>query len=136
MSSNIDWIIHYCANICDDCGELETGYLPYACNAHTHGMGKYGHKDFQIVLALPVTEACRVLNSLGCRVQAGEQFKTGDYIAGIYTNCDIRLDEYEETGRNVLRVIIPDRDNRYPEHPACMYPYSLQLLKTDDLYKK
>lgn len=51
MRDKIDWIIHYCANgiDCADCGKIETGYLPYTCNAHTHGLAKYGHMDFQIV---------------------------------------------------------------------------------------
>lgn len=99
-------------------------------------MDKYGHMDFQIVLALSPEEVCRILNTLGQRVQAGERFRAGDYVSGIYLDCDIRLDEYEETGRQVLRIVIPDRNNRYPEHPACMPPYPLQLLKTDNLYWK
>ena len=101
-----------------------------------HGMDKYGHMDFRIVLALSPEEVCRILNTLGQRVQAGERFRAGDYVSGIYLDCDIRLDEYEETGRQVLRIVIPDRNNRYPEHPACMPPYPLQLLKTDNLYWK
>ena len=39
MSKQIDWMIHYCANgVCDECGKAEEGFIPYACNAHTHGM--------------------------------------------------------------------------------------------------
>lgn len=137
MNSKIDWIIHHCANgTCDDCGKTESDFLPHTCNAHTHGMDKYGQRDFQIVLALSPEEVCRILNTLGQRVQSGERFKAGDYVSGIYLDCDIRLDEYEETGRQVLRIMIPDRDNRYPEHHECMYPYTLQLLKTDALYQK
>ena len=37
MSKQIDWMIHYCANgVCDECGKAEEGFIPYACNAHTH----------------------------------------------------------------------------------------------------
>lgn len=45
MGKNVDWIIHY---ILDD-----PGPYPYLCNAHTHGMEKYRHPDFQMVLNLP-----------------------------------------------------------------------------------
>lgn len=39
MKNNIEWIIHLCANgNCDECGKREEGFLPYTCNAHTHGM--------------------------------------------------------------------------------------------------
>ena len=45
----------------------------------------------------------------------------------------LRLMKYEETGRQVLRVIIPDKYKHFPEEPCCMAPYCLQLLETDDL---
>ena len=48
-------------------------------------------------------------------------------------DCDIRLDEFEETGRKVLRVIIPDGNNIFPEDEHCMPVYRLQMLQTEDL---
>ena len=136
--AKIDWIIHCCANgvVCDECKKLETGCLQYACNAHTHGMERYRHMDFQMVLYLPFEEIGRILNTLGLRVQAGERFHDGDLVSGIYEDCDIRLDEYEETGRRVLRVVIPDKYNVFPEEENCMPVYRLQLLDTEDLYSE
>lgn len=134
MKPSVNWIIHCCENgVCDDCGHMETSFLPYACNAHTHGMEKYGHQDFQLVLNLGHREIMRILNTLGLRVQAGERFKDGDMVSGIYEDCDIRLNIYEETGRRVLRVIIPDKFNRFPENSQCILPYPLQLLPTESL---
>ena len=93
MNNNIDWIIHLVANgACDECGKEEKGFLPYTCNAHTHGMEKYGHPDFQVILSLPPREIGRILNTLGLRVQEGERFQAGRYVSGIYADCDIRLD--------------------------------------------
>ena len=134
MDQKIDWVIHLVANgACDECGEIETGFLPYMCNAHTHGLERYGHLDFQMVLFLPTEEIGRILNTLGLRVQSGERFQSGDMVSGIYEDCNVRLDEYEETGRKVLRVIIPDANNIFPEEGDCMLPYCLQFLKTDEL---
>ena len=134
MDQKIDWVIHLVANgACDECGEIETGFLPYMCNAHTHGLERYGHLDFQMVLFLPTEEIGRILNTLGLRVQSGERFRSGDLVSGMYEDCDVRLDEYEETGRKVLRVIIPDANNIFPEEGDCMLPYCLQFLKTDEL---
>ena len=134
MDQKIDWVIHLVANgACDECGEIETGFLPYMCNAHTHGLERYGHLDFQMVLFLPTEEIGRIHNTLGLRVQSGERFRSGDMVSGIYEDCDVRLDEYEETGRKVLRVIIPDANNIFPEEGDCMLPYCLQFLKTDEL---
>lgn len=133
----IDWEIHGCANgvTCDLCGETEIGYMPGTCNFHTHGMEKYHHMDFQMILAYPPKEICRILNTLGLRVQAGEKFKNGDMVAGIYEDCDVRLTEFEETGRTVLRVIVPDKNNRFPEDPECDGRYALQLFTTDFIYR-
>ena len=115
MNNNIDWIIHLVANgACDECGKEEKGFLPYTCNAHTHGMEKYDHPDFQVVLSLPPREIGRILNTLGLR----------------------GLDEFRETGRNVLRAVIPDRQNRFPEDPQCEEPYRLQSMDTEDLYER
>ena len=134
MQKGVDWIIHLVANgACDECGKTEMGFLPYLCNAHTHGMEKYGHMDFQMVLRTSDQEIARILNTLGLRVQAGERFHAGDCVSGIYTDCDVRLDAFEETDRQVLRVIIPDKYNVFPEEEHCMEPYKWQLLDTEAL---
>lgn len=137
MKNNIEWIIHLCANgNCDECGKREEGFLPYTCNAHTHGMEKYGHMDFQLVLKTHPAEIGRILNTFGLLVQSGRRFKAGDMVSGIFQDCDVRLDEFEETGRTVLRIIIPDDENRFPEDEKCMEVYRLQLLETDELWRK
>lgn len=137
-NKNMDWIIHYCANgiQCSASGKIVTGFRKDVCNAHTHGMERYGHMDFQVVLNLPQLHIAYILNTLGRRVQAGEHFKNGELVSGIYEDCCIRLDEYEETGRKVLRVMIPDANNIFPEDPRCSGSYRLQLLETEELYQE
>ena len=34
----------------------------------------------------------------------------------------------------MLRVIVPDKYNRFPGENGCMVEYLIQLLETDDLY--
>ena len=134
----IDWVIHCCRNgaPCAECGKVETGYLKFACNAHTHGMERYNHPDFQVVLNWPDNEIARILNTFGLWVQEGKTFVSGDTVSGIYEDCDVRLEEFEETGRNVLRIIVPDKNNVFPSDKNCMYPYTLQTLPTDMLWSK
>ncbi len=138
MKHEFDWLIHYIANgvICEECGEMEEGFLPYACNAHTHGMGKYGHPDFQVVLRYPLEKVGYILNTLGKRVRGGERFHKGEYVAGIFEDCPVRLDEFEESGRKVLRVVIPDKKGSFPESKECDPRYRVQLLKTEELNKR
>lgn len=135
MEPKIDWIIHLVMNgaVCEHCGRVTDEFVPYSCNAHTHGMEKYDHMDFQLVLKLPVEEIARILNTMGLRVQRGERFKAGDMVSGIYADCEVRLDEFEECDRKVLRVVIPDKHNRFPEEHGCMDIYQLQSWETDDL---
>lgn len=136
-NNKIDWIIHLCSNgVCPECGQEETHFLPFACNAHTHGMEKYGHPDFQVVLQLSPEEISYLLNIMGLRVKAGEVFHSGDTVSGIYENYNISLKEYEETGRKVLRIILPDESNHFPDEDCCDNIYKLQLLETDALFLK
>lgn len=50
--NKVDWIIHLVANgvSCAKCGEVENNFPQYICDAHTHGMDKYGHVEFQLVI--------------------------------------------------------------------------------------
>ena len=131
----LDWIIEIIGNgvVCSKCGQVEDSFPEYICNAHTHGMKKYHHPDFQLVLHISDADIGYILNSLGLRVRSGEQFKAGDLVEGIFEDCPVRLDSFQETGREVLRVIIPDSQNRFPEDPNCDYPYSFQLVPTNML---
>lgn len=138
MVSKFDWIIHYVANgvVCGCCGEREDGFIPYACNAHTHGMEKFGHPDFQVVINYPIDTVSYILNAFGQRVRDGARFHDGEYISGIFEDCPVRLNEFEEAGRTVLRVTIPDKNGNFPECEGCDLRYQVQLLKTDELYKR
>ena len=132
----VDWIIHLVANgvSCEDCGKTESGFLPYMCNAHTHGMYKYGHQEFQFVLNIGQSMIKYILNSLGLRVQRGEKFKSGDSVPEIIQNYDIRLKEAEVDGEMLLRVLIPDANGRFPGDAGCQEPYSQQLLPMSVIY--
>lgn len=131
-----DWLVHLCMNgvPCDECGKVETSFIPYACNAHTHGMTHYGHLEFQMVLAYSPREIMYILNTLGLRVQAGERFSDGDYVHGIFEDCDVKLVEFQEDSGRILRVIVPDKYNRFLDDPLCAEEYRHQLLPLDELY--
>ena len=126
--TKMDWIIHIVGNgiACQECGKIENPFPQYICNAHTHGMNRYNHPDFQLVIHMSQENIGYVLNTLGQRVQSGEKFQSGDIVDGIFLDCPVRLD----------LLISPDGQNRFPEDPACDYPYSFQLLPTNDLEQK
>ena len=81
----LDWIIEIIGNgvACNKCGKVEDSFPEYICNAHTLGMKKYHHPDFQLVLHISAEDIGYILNSLGFKVRSGEQFKAGDLVEGI-----------------------------------------------------
>lgn len=124
-----NWIIHYISN---ETSVSETdpnpAYFPeYLCNIHTHGMNAYTHKDFQIVLDIGKDGAVYLLNTLAEKVRDGEVFTAGERIEGVYPDCEIKLAAATEGGREVLRVLVPDENNRFPDEEGCSYPYSEQI---------
>lgn len=129
-NKGIDWIIHFVVNgaECDVCRKVEDYFPEFLCNAHTHGLERYGHLDFQIVLAMDHQITGTILNELGLRVQAGEKFNSGDVLSDALKGpYDVRLVEMDEGDRKVLRVVLPDENNLFPGDDGCKYPYDQQL---------
>lgn len=130
-----DWDIDYLSNnaVCAKCGKKETRFPKYICDAHTHGMERYGHLNFQVVLDYGMQEVAYLLNAICQRVHNGERFKDKDLVAGLYLDCDIQLRQVTDCdGQPILRLIIPDRQNRLPEESEP--PYTYQTLATSILH--
>lgn len=131
--ANPDWCLHLIRNgmPCAYCGKIEYPYVRNICDCHSHGLiERHGAKyEFQVVLEYPIKTVGFVLNELGYRVRAGEVFRPGDLVEGIFEDCSVRLDKFADCdGRPILRIIIPDGQNRWPEDPACDPKYQLQRL--------
>lgn len=131
MKEKVNWIWHYLSNnvVCQSCGKQEKNYPDYICDAHTHGMNLYGHPEFQVVVDYGTQELGRLLNEMGRKVRDGQRFKHGDRISGLYLDCDIELREMPDVnGKTLLRLIIPDKENRWPEESD--HPHNLQIVST------
>lgn len=60
-------------------------------------------------------------------VANGEKFKSGDILSDVLAGgYNVLLLEIEETGRKVLRILLPDPENRLPGDKLCTYPYNRQ----------
>ena len=99
-------------------------------------MEEFNHKNFQVVLDVGDEIACYIINSLCERVRDGQtqgaSMGSGDIITGIYSQYPLKLAQAWEGGRQVLRVLLPDDEGRFPGEKGCMAPYSDQLLKFND----
>ena len=136
ISNKINWIVHYVSDChCEICSrDNAPHFIPNLCNVHTHGMRElYGHPEFQFVLNIGSDKVLPILNTLGLMVQDGKRFKAGDTVSGVLLDRDIRLFEATNNGKKILRVIIPDQHNHFPDDEDCEDIFKLQLLRTEDL---
>ena len=130
LTEKPDWTILLTVNgmRCDNCGMEENPYVDGICFVSTTGLTeRYGHPEFELVLQQQVNTMGYILNELGFRVRAGEKFEAGQLVSGIFADCDIRLDKSPDH-ENMLRVIIPDNNNRWPEEDDCASIVKLQTL--------
>lgn len=103
------WVVHYVAHP----GEEWDGFM----NAHTHGVKeKFNHLDLQIVFPLPYEIGMGIFHNIVNQIEEGKTFEScteggGNYseILDGYDVCFLKVKE-EETGRELLRVILPDVD--------------------------
>ena len=117
--AEITWKIHFVLE--------ENVFKNGMCDAHTHGLDKYGHKELQFVLLYPIDDIGFILNTVGGWIADGRVLKDGDMIEGLTTD-GAKLLVYEtkdKFGDSVLRLIMPDGEFRYPEE-STEYPYSEQ----------
>lgn len=130
-----DWEIHYVSNSapCIREGRVEKSFPEHICDAHTHGMNRYGHLEFQVVIDYGPRNIGYLLNTMGYRVKAGETFRNGDLVKGLLKNYDVQIRQMtDSTGEPVLRLVIPDKQYRWPENAEP--PYQYQMLATHLLY--
>lgn len=122
------WIIHYVNNEINKQAKIpQDKWFPmHLCNAHTHGLSAFDHRDFQVVLDIGQGNTGYILNALAERVRGGEIFKDGEMVEGIWESCAVKLVIAKEGNREVFRVMIPDDNNKFPGHEGCKYPYSEQ----------
>lgn len=115
--------------------------LPELADFHTSGLNKYPTgRELQLCLDLPPDAVKWIINSIAFLIQSGVELKAGDYISDVFEDCLVRLDEHThdierdaEPG-GLLRIVIPDSENRWPEDTTCDTPYAAQLLPTSALY--
>lgn len=83
---------------------------PYGLNAHTHGfMESWSHPDIQIVLPMPLELISSIFSRLAGNVKEGIVYLAdGTHYEGVIDDFDVRFMHATESGRDVLRLILPD----------------------------
>lgn len=105
MMKKFGWVIHYVSPVPGD----------DRFNVHTHGvLEKYNHPDIQIMAkGLKPEISADIIHDVVARIKDGEKFTPGGKYDKIIKNLDVKFESAMEGGRTVLRVIFPDKDNKF-----------------------
>lgn len=85
---------------------------PTGINIHTHGLETYDHPDFQLIVPLPQQFAHSIVSDLANRVKNGERFSAEQNVDKVIKQWPVKLIDAEESGRKVLRIVLPDPDGK------------------------
>ena len=99
------WVAHHVAPDPDS---------PTGVNYHTHGLAEtFGHPDIQIVLPMTPAVTHGVASRVVELIEGGARFPPGDESDVVLKKgYRVRFVGATECGREVLRVILPDKDGR------------------------
>jgi hypothetical protein len=126
MMEEHGWIVHYVF-------ETDKREFNGLCNIHTHGLEQnFDHPDFQVVLPLDPKVIHPVLSGMVADVKQGKQFLANVRDNRVLSGMDVMFKEFEENGRTVLRLIVPDPNGLLPDQEGCQEPYSRQFEELPD----
>lgn len=102
-------------------------------NAHTHGFDRsWGHLDFQLIFPVSQKVVGSIFWSFADRVKAGERFEAGTSVDEIIEDFPVRLSSAKEGGRDVLRVILPDKNGKFPGDEGVDEVFGHQIDHVDE----
>lgn len=83
---------------------------PTGVNYHTHGLPEScGHPDLQLICPLPMTAIDYIFKAIISRIKDGTVYRDGDVAENVSNGYSVKLVSAFENGREVLRIIIPDK---------------------------
>lgn len=101
------------------------------CSHHTHGIREsFNHADLEIVLPLDPKMVAQIFYSMVELIKQGESFEDKLSSDKVIKNFDVQLVKVHDGTRELIRVIIPDMNGKFPGDKDCANVFSNQL---DDL---
>jgi len=102
-------------------------------NIHTHGLAEnLNHIDIQIVLKMDDEIIRMLLHSIIENIKGGYTYYEGRSTK-VIEDLEVEFKKFEEDGREVLRLIIPDQEGRFPNDESCSEPYNKQYVDFNEL---
>ena len=110
---------------------------PTNFNAHTHGLERLNHLNFQFIVQLPQQVGHNILCTLAEWVKEGQRFESGQLVEHVIRGFPIKLVEASEDDRKVLRIIFPDpKGNLEPDEMNEQYVVQYQDIEGVEIPKR
>lgn len=126
----LPWKIHYVTNSDDvrDWQDVPQVFFDGMCDAHTHGLNKFGSLELQIVLDLGPEVIGVMLNLLASAIVSGDFVPEENMqIDGLIPKMVVRVNKAKDAEDNdVWRIVFPDNEGNFPENTEYM-PWRMQL---------
>lgn len=123
---NKQWFIQY----------ILAEYVHGPINCYTVGLEKnLGHLDIQITLPLDQLMCGHLINKVAGLIKEGRQFTPGILYHDILRHSvpvKFIIIKDNKQQRELLRMILPDENMKFPEDSACNPFYQLQYMQTHD----
>ena len=98
---------------------------------HTHGIKEsFNHMDLEIVLPVDPSLAGSILHGMVDLIKEGESFENKLTSDKVISNFDVQLVKVNDGDRDLIRIILPDENGKFPSDKDCADVYKNQL---DDL---
>lgn len=104
-------------------------------NIHTHGLKEsFNHMDLQIVLPLEPQTVNGLLHTIVNNIKEGKVYKSGKLYDDVIENYCVMFKKFKEHDRDVLRLLLPDKDGFFPKDKECadMYKRQIETLPGDE----
>lgn len=108
-------------------------------NFHTHGLEDYGSLELEINLPIEGRLAAHIINEIGLKIVNGKRYNSRDIISDV-VNVNLTvikaksIHSGDHDSEDILRIIIPDENLRFPWDAGCDPIYKKQIwnrLETD-----
>ena len=111
---------------------------PMMVQANTVGLEPFfGHPDIQFVLRLPPNAVFSLLNGIASSIQDGDYLRDGELLKGTFDGRRLMARLYDRTPENdtkVFRIIVEDKNRKFPEDDGVDPIYGQQAIPTDELF--
>jgi hypothetical protein len=89
-------------------------HYPFNTNVHSHGfLENLNHLDIQVCLPTDPQVLSEVFDNLSNKILSGQTFEVGKKYSDVVKDYEVTFAMTEEGGRNVLRMIVPDRNGNF-----------------------